>query len=268
MKASVVDDEAFGKGGIRNYIGICIIVAAFGVADAHVEGGMVGDLSFMCPEFIQLVLRFANRFFLPLWNRDNIDNVQVLERLGVLIKLVKDLKLQHQHKYDELQKTWLCKRCETMNAKLRVLEHILLLETYTQESIPALCKVRKYLVEATEEASLAYNKALIYEKLPKDISERHVLLLDPVLATGNSANQAIELLIQKGVPESHIIFLNLISVKNAMAELGRLLMYEASRDWLPTIRGEIQSPMGVASVEFIDPREPVAEVPHNTFVAS
>jgi len=26
---------------------------------------------------------------------------------------------------------------------------------------------------------------LIYEKLPKDISERHVLLLDPVLATGN-----------------------------------------------------------------------------------
>lgn len=35
-------------------------------------------------------------------------------------------------------------------------------------------------------------------------------------------------------------------------------MYEASRDWLPTISGEIQSPMGVASVEFIDPREPVA----------
>nr|KJB33964.1 hypothetical protein B456_006G041100 [Gossypium raimondii] len=54
-------------------------------------------------------------------------------------------------------------------------------------------------------------KQLIYEKLPKDISERHVLLLDPVLGTGNSANQAIELLIQKGVPESHIIFLNLIS---------------------------------------------------------
>ncbi|CAA0824635.1 Uridine kinase-like protein 1- chloroplastic [Striga hermonthica] len=52
---------------------------------------------------------------------------------------------------------------------------------------------------------------LIYEKLPNDISERHVLLLDPVLATGNSANQAIELLIRKGVPESHIIFLNLIS---------------------------------------------------------
>ncbi|EEF29823.1 AUGMIN subunit 4 [Ricinus communis] len=85
----------------------------------------------------------------------------VLEQiLVVLIKLVKDLKLQHQHKYDDLQKTWLCKRCETMSAKLRVLEHVLLLETYTQESIPALHKIRKYLVEATEEASMAYNKAV------------------------------------------------------------------------------------------------------------
>ncbi|XP_058000086.1 uracil phosphoribosyltransferase isoform X2 [Hevea brasiliensis] len=49
--------------------------------------------------------------------------------------------------------------------------------------------------------------------------------------------------------------------RNALAELGRLLIYEASRDWLPTITGQIQSPMGVASVEFIDPREPVAVVP-------
>ncbi|KAL5180128.1 Uracil phosphoribosyltransferase [Glycine soja] len=49
--------------------------------------------------------------------------------------------------------------------------------------------------------------------------------------------------------------------RNAMAELGRLLMYEASRDWLPTVSGEIQSPMGVASVELIDPREPVAVIP-------
>ncbi|XP_039000489.1 uridine kinase-like protein 3 isoform X2 [Hibiscus syriacus] len=53
---------------------------------------------------------------------------------------------------------------------------------------------------------------LIYEKLPQDISERHVLLLDPILGTGNSAVQAISLLIKKGVPESNIIFLNLISV--------------------------------------------------------
>ncbi|GAB2230542.1 hypothetical protein Drorol1_Dr00014812 [Drosera rotundifolia] len=85
----------------------------------------------------------------------------VLEQvLGVLIKLVKDLKLQHQHEYDELQKKWLCKRCEAMGAKLRVLEHILLFATYTPETIPALHKIRMYLVEATEEASIAYNRAV------------------------------------------------------------------------------------------------------------
>ncbi|XP_048425168.1 uridine kinase-like protein 3 isoform X1 [Pyrus x bretschneideri] len=55
------------------------------------------------------------------------------------------------------------------------------------------------------------SEQLIYEKLPNDISERHVLLLDPILGTGNSAAQAISLILEKGVPESNIIFLNLIS---------------------------------------------------------
>ncbi|KAI3988750.1 hypothetical protein MKX01_001522 [Papaver californicum] len=54
-------------------------------------------------------------------------------------------------------------------------------------------------------------RQLIYERLPENISGRRVLLLDPVLATGNSAVEAISLLINKGVQESNIIFLNLIS---------------------------------------------------------
>ncbi len=36
------------------------------------------------------------------------------------------------------------------------------------------------------------DKELIYEKLPADIAERHVLLMDPILATGNSAVRAIQ----------------------------------------------------------------------------
>ncbi|XP_073038777.1 uridine kinase-like protein 5 isoform X1 [Primulina eburnea] len=52
---------------------------------------------------------------------------------------------------------------------------------------------------------------LIYEKLPSDIASRHVLLLDPVLASGNSAVKAISVLLGKGVAESNIIFLNLIA---------------------------------------------------------
>lgn len=49
----VLDLATSGKGGPGPFVGICAIVAAFGVADAHVQGGMVGDLSFMRPEFMQ-----------------------------------------------------------------------------------------------------------------------------------------------------------------------------------------------------------------------
>ncbi|XP_008439923.1 equilibrative nucleotide transporter 3-like isoform X4 [Cucumis melo] len=49
----VLDLVTSGKGGIGPYIALCVIVGSFGVADAFVQGGMVGDLSLMCPEFIQ-----------------------------------------------------------------------------------------------------------------------------------------------------------------------------------------------------------------------
>ncbi|KAK8575282.1 hypothetical protein V6N13_033479 [Hibiscus sabdariffa] len=41
------------EGGLGSFIGIYAFVASFGVADACVQGGVVGDLSFMLPEFIQ-----------------------------------------------------------------------------------------------------------------------------------------------------------------------------------------------------------------------
>ncbi|KAI3457281.1 hypothetical protein Pfo_013944 [Paulownia fortunei] len=52
----VLDLATSGRGGIGTFIGICGLSAAFGVADAHVQGGMIGDLSFMLPEFIQSFL--------------------------------------------------------------------------------------------------------------------------------------------------------------------------------------------------------------------
>ena len=51
---SQLDLATKGEGGIGTFIGICAITGAFGIADAHVQGGMVGDLSFMLPEFIQV----------------------------------------------------------------------------------------------------------------------------------------------------------------------------------------------------------------------
>ncbi|KAM1130112.1 hypothetical protein ACFX19_045504 [Malus domestica] len=59
-------------------------------------------------------------------------------------------------------------------------------------------------------------RELIYEKLPKDIASRHVLFLDPVLASGYSAIKAISLLLSKGVPETNIIFLNLIAAPHGI----------------------------------------------------
>lgn len=49
--------------------------------------------------------------------------------------------------------------------------------------------------------------------------------------------------------------------RNALAELGRILTYEAVRDWLPTMSGEIETPCGVSEVEFVDPTKPIAVVP-------
>ncbi|KAJ1386799.1 Equilibrative nucleoside transporter [Sesbania bispinosa] len=52
----ILDLATSGKGGLGTFIGICIISGAFGIADAHAQGGMVGDLSYMLPEFIQSLL--------------------------------------------------------------------------------------------------------------------------------------------------------------------------------------------------------------------
>lgn len=54
-------------------------------------------------------------------------------------------------------------------------------------------------------------KAIFYfEKLPDDLSDKKMLLLDPMLATGSSATAAIEILLKKGVKEENIMFLNFV----------------------------------------------------------
>jgi len=60
---------------------------------------------------------------------------------------------------------------------------------------------------------------LIYEKLPKDIADRYVLLMDPILGTGNSASRCISILKEKGVEESKILFLNLISAPQGIHKI-------------------------------------------------
>jgi|TARA_B110000003_G_scaffold274484_1_gene314569 uracil phosphoribosyltransferase len=47
----------------------------------------------------------------------------------------------------------------------------------------------------------------------------------------------------------------------AMAEIGRILIYECGRDWLQTFEAQVQGPLAIADVEFVNPEKPVAVVP-------
>ncbi|EPQ31379.1 uncharacterized protein PFL1_00714 [Pseudozyma flocculosa PF-1] len=69
-------------------------------------------------------------------------------------------------------------------------------------------RIGKILIQRDEETA---QPKLFYAKLPEDIADRWVLLLDPMLATGGSALKAIEVLTDHGVKKERILFLNLIA---------------------------------------------------------
>lgn len=69
-------------------------------------------------------------------------------------------------------------------------------------------RIGKILIQRDEETG---TPRLFYDKLPSDIADRYVFLLDPMLATGGSALMAVDVLIKRGVPANRIIFLNLIA---------------------------------------------------------
>lgn len=49
--------------------------------------------------------------------------------------------------------------------------------------------------------------------------------------------------------------------KSAMAELGRWLAYEATRNWLPTIDVTVQTPLTQCSGTYVNPQVPIGIVP-------
>ncbi|KAF7189225.1 Uracil phosphoribosyltransferase [Pseudocercospora fuligena] len=92
-------------------------------------------------------------------------------------------------------------------------------------------RIGKILIQRDEETS---KPRLFYDKLPEDIKDRWVLLLDPMLATGGSALMAVDVLLSKGVPEERILFLNLIAspegVQNFAEKFPRLRVVTAFVD--------------------------------------
>eukprot|EP00746_Dinoflagellata_sp_MGD_P159186 gnl/MRDRNA2_/MRDRNA2_86645_c0_seq1.p1 gnl/MRDRNA2_/MRDRNA2_86645_c0~~gnl/MRDRNA2_/MRDRNA2_86645_c0_seq1.p1 ORF type:complete len:279 (+),score=60.10 gnl/MRDRNA2_/MRDRNA2_86645_c0_seq1:77-838(+) len=59
-----------------------------------------------------------------------------------------------------------------------------------------------------------------YHKLPPDVANRTVLLVDPMLATGGSALAAIKCLLDAGVKESNIVFLNVVSCPEGVKKMS------------------------------------------------
>ena len=60
---------------------------------------------------------------------------------------------------------------------------------------------------------------VVYEKLPADINDRYVLLLDPILATGVSSMAAIDRLIKAGVRQDRIMFVTIIAASQGIHSL-------------------------------------------------
>lgn len=81
---------------------------------------------------------------------------------------------------------------------------------HTPGKCRGICKVGDTVVE----------QELIYEKLPGDIAERHVLLMDPILATGNSAGRAIQVRYQAAV-------LSMLTQQNAQPLVPLLVVFRS-----------------------------------------
>lgn len=75
---------------------------------------------------------------------------------------------------------------------------------------------------------------LYYCKLPPKISEKVVILCDPMLATGGSAKKAIESLVDVGVKPSNIVFSNVVccpeGLKNMAAAYPEVKIVTAAID--------------------------------------
>ncbi|GFR47521.1 hypothetical protein Agub_g9239 [Astrephomene gubernaculifera] len=87
-----------------------------------------------------------------------------------------------------------------------------------EAALRACCKgikIGKILVHRQHSDS----SEVIYEKLPADISERHVLLLDPLLSTGHTAVKAIQVLKDRGVQEERILFLTIIAAPEGIVKV-------------------------------------------------
>jgi uracil phosphoribosyltransferase len=85
-----------------------------------------------------------------------------------------------------------------------------------------------------DETSQDKRPIFFFEKLPKNIENKRIFILDPMLGTGGSVNACISVLKNKGVKEENIVFLNLIScedgLKNVFSKYPKISIITAKVD--------------------------------------
>ncbi|HEX5541133.1 MAG TPA: uracil phosphoribosyltransferase [Micromonospora sp.] len=81
------------------------------------------------------------------------------------------------------------------------------MEVELREVRPSI-RIGKILIQRDRQTKLPH---LYYSSLPADIAGRHVLLLEPMLATGGSALAAIDVLRRAGVAAEKIILINFLA---------------------------------------------------------
>lgn len=81
-------------------------------------------------------------------------------------------------------------------------------------------QVGKILIQRNEETT---EPVLYYSKLPSSeyLSEKQIVILDPMLATGGSVCEAIRVLLEKGAKEENISFFNVIACPQGIEKLNK-----------------------------------------------
>jgi uracil phosphoribosyltransferase len=75
--------------------------------------------------------------------------------------------------------------------------------------------IGKVMLQRDEETTEKLPK-FYFEKIPKNIEDKKFLILDPMLATGGSVSNSIEIIINKGAKEENITFINILSCEEGI----------------------------------------------------
>ncbi|KAK3756987.1 hypothetical protein RRG08_063179 [Elysia crispata] len=77
-------------------------------------------------------------------------------------------------------------------------------------------RIGKILIQSDDDT---HDARVVYANLPKDINQRKVLLMYPIMCTGNTVAKALEILEMNNVKEENIILLNLFCTPQSANQL-------------------------------------------------